>query len=87
MPKKTRREKVLAKERRLKLLQKNQVYISEPTPVKQIAQTESPTADKTPRPSPTQDKVRTYFMVDFKKSLFFISIIIALEIAVYFGTI
>ncbi len=87
MPKRTRREKVLAKERRLKLLQESQTYVSESAPVKQITQTEIKTVDKTSHPSTAGDKVRTYFISDFKRSLFFISIIIALEIAVYFGTI
>ena len=87
MPKRTRREKVLAKERRLKLLQETRVYVSESTPIKQIAVVETKKVDETSRSSTSDDKVHTYFISDFKRSLFFISIIIALEIAVYFGTI
>lgn len=88
MPKKTRREKVLAKERRLKVLQKTQMHVSENSiPAHERMTVESKVAEKVSPSYKVDDRTRTYFISDFKRSLFYISIIIALEIVVYFGTI
>ncbi len=87
MPKKTRRAKILAKERRLRLLQNT------PSPALTQVKTkqEEPEANRS-LPTPTApnsvyDETRGYFISDFKKSLLYIGIVIALEIVVYFGTI
>lgn len=85
MPKKTRRDKIVAQERkRLKLLA--QVSISEITPVREplpkIAKT-------TVVESLSQEdiSVKNYFFGDLKKSFLLIGCIIALEIVIYFVTI
>lgn len=91
MPKKTKHEKILAKERRLKLLQK--LYSSETSAQtvhvkKQSISLSHATVTKSLSQEREDDlKARRYFLSDFKRSLAFITFVIALEIAVYFGTI
>lgn len=86
MSKKTKKEKVLADyRRRLKILQLdnssvNQTY-EEPDKkevLPLLIQTEE---------TKEENKLKLYFTQDLKKSFFFISLIIALEIFVYFVTI
>ncbi len=79
MPKKTKREKILAEyRRRLKLLTTPTVAALP------IARTEK----KEPIIETEADSLITsYFKKDFKKSLFLIAIVITLEISLYFATI
>ncbi len=75
MPKKTKKEKLLALyHRKIRLLENRQTIIS---PV----QTKVPTSILIPSPSqPSQ-----YFFSDLKKSLILITLIIGLEISLYFA--
>ncbi len=90
MPKKTKQEKILARERRFKLLRELQVVEVTPSRIEKNIQKPQPPQDST---APIgiereEDKsARQYFVSDFKKSLMYVGVIIALEIAVYFGTI
>ncbi len=92
MPKKTKREKILAKERhRLRLLQELQLqqipHSRESSSIKQTIPEKTQVA-QSPMPETGEEKsFRQYFLEDFKKSLLLIGFVIALEIAVYFGTI
>ena len=97
MPKKTKQEKIIAQYRkRLKLLEQLQgtnkkLEVRDKKPDDDIRSKK----DKIPSPNsaiqlPTSNltpPLREYFIHDLKKSLIFILAIIALEIAVYFGTI
>lgn len=86
MPKKTRREKILAKERKLKVLQS----LLAPTRIMSPDQEKASSSQDVRTSTSENDQNRTfknYFIADLKKSLFYIGIIIALEIAMYFGTI
>lgn len=94
MPKKTKREKRLAQEhKRTQLLQKFTLQEPAPQPVQKAekkAQNDSPEVRQKYLKSPlTQEEkaMRGFFISDFRKSIIYISLIIALEIAVYFGTI
>ncbi len=94
MPKKTKREKRLAQEhKRTQLLQK--FTLQEPVfqPV-QIEAKKTENISLEPKQkyvkSPlTQEErmISNFFISDFRKSIMLITFIIALEIAVYFGTI
>lgn len=89
MPKKTKKEKILAEyRRRLKLLQLNQPnQLQEITPVINTVSNES-IEKKEPIIGNEEDALITsYFKKDFKKSLFLITIVITLEISLYFATI
>jgi len=77
MPKKTRRQKVLSKERRIKFLLKQTPQQDEILKEKVVGTTKI---------DPVTSDV-SYFTSDLKRSLFFIAIVITLEIIVYFGTI
>jgi len=96
MPKKTRKEKIIAEYRkRLKLLQLNQnnaSYIPS-VPEKPI---ESSTLSQKPETIQKKEKtygneedslITSYFKKDFQKSLLLIAIVITLEISLYFATI
>jgi len=89
MPKKTRQEKIIAQYRqKIKLLQNN------PKLVKPIFQENITVQEDEKKEKPqviekeTEQDIETkkYFISDFKKSLFVISLIIALEIGLYFAT-
>lgn len=88
MPKRTKREKIIADYRkRLKLLQDNKIIINETSPSSLSSQSEEPKIDeKKQKLFQTEDDVRTadYFKEDFKKSLILIAAVIALEISLYF---
>ncbi|OGK18685.1 hypothetical protein A3G67_02335 [Candidatus Roizmanbacteria bacterium RIFCSPLOWO2_12_FULL_40_12] len=91
MPKKTKHEKNLARERkRLRLLQNLQqpetVAVREQINVEKAPAIE-PLASRDTKPNSEEKVLLQHFKRDFKKSLVLIVSIIALEIAVYFGTI
>ncbi|MBI2049772.1 hypothetical protein HYT32_02625 [Candidatus Roizmanbacteria bacterium] len=77
MPKKTRRQKALSKERRIKFLLKQTAQQNEipEEKVVEAAKIDPVTSDV------------SYFTSDLKRSLAYIAIVITLEIIVYFGTI
>lgn len=89
MPKKTKKEKIIAEYRKkLRLLQSNQSQ--EP-----MVSTTAPSLPTTPVPEKKRQVIETeedslittYFKKDFKKSLFLIAIVITLEFSLYFATI
>jgi hypothetical protein len=87
MSKKTKKQKIQAQLRQkafLLNLEKNNNNASEiqKKPKKKV----SVQAD-TPAKIDTANQISTYFKKDFTKSLIIISVIIALEIVIYFGTI
>ncbi len=86
MPKKTKKEKIIADYRKkLKLLEQNSPSSSPAVTVS----LESPVAPKSsPLPHlPDTENVSFFFKKDFRKSLFLIAAIIGLEICLYFATI
>ena len=94
MPKKTKRDKIIAQYRKkLKLLQSIQsVPQSVPQSIPQqpiLSQTPSKSLKITPAIEKNQTKeedrlISKYFYQDFKKSLIFITVTIALEFSLYF---
>ncbi len=78
MPKKTRRQKALAKQRKIDFLLRK-TSPSEPEPQAEM----TVTTVKTDQVSSTV----TYFASDLRRSLLYVSLIITLEIIVYFATI
>ena len=77
MPKKTKKEKIIAEyHRKLKLLQ-NQ-------PIRIVEKREKEESEKIIEEPPTNNK---FFLIDLKKSIFLTVAIIALEILFYFATI
>jgi len=89
MPKKTKKEKILAKYRKkLKLLKKTSVF----TPKQQlIIKKEEKILNKSPISSQTKiinkkdNFISYYFVSDLKKSLFISFLLIVLEIFLYFA--
>jgi len=93
MPKKTKKEKIISEYRkRIRLLQQ----YSSP----ESTQTLSPTVSEVKKPANNHQQttveihvdekelqLKTFFFKDLKRSALFISLIIALEIIIYFGTI
>lgn len=86
MPKKTRKEKIIAEYRkRLRLLQSNQNTIQYTPSTPEPASSPEKTEKKQPIMETEEDSLITsYFKKDFKKSLFLIAIVITLEISLYF---
>ncbi len=92
MPKKTREEKIHSQQRKEETLLK--MFVS-PTLPKEREQPETeqkititPSVPKEVRSDDSEEHhLHMYFLKDLRKSLFLIAGIIALEIAVYFGTI
>lgn len=83
MPKKTRKEKILAQQRK-KYLHTPHNY----EPVREKAPPPLPlNKNNVNIPNEADILLQTYFLKDLKKSLSLISIIITLEIVIYFGTI
>lgn len=81
MPKKTKREKIVSQYRkRIKLLELMREAETDQEPEKITAQVESGRPDN-------DLLLKKHFISDLLKSLSFIFAIIALEIAIYFGTI
>ncbi|MBI2051453.1 hypothetical protein HYT33_01695 [Candidatus Roizmanbacteria bacterium] len=79
MPKKTRKQKIVSGERRKLLLLSQMETVEIPRPSRQEVPSKHP---------PEEDlKLKNYFLLDLKKSVVFILIVVALEIAVYYGTI
>jgi hypothetical protein len=84
MPKKTKKEKIIAEyHRKLKLLQ-NQSPKDYQQPIKVVEEIEKEEPEKIIDKPPTNNK---FFLIDFKKSIFLTVAIIALEILFYFATI
>lgn len=93
---KTKKQKLASQLR--KRIQLEQIYQSVAQPsssstfikdMKNSETVQSPTSivDMSYQSSPQETKVISYFYSDFKKSMFFVSAIIALEIALYFVNI
>lgn len=84
MPKKTKKQKIIAQyHRKLKLLE------NQPSPVfsqekKVVEKPKKEELERTIAPEPVKNN---YFLADFKKSLFLTAAIITLEILFYFATI
>ncbi len=97
MSKKTKEEKILAAYRKkIKLLEEINLPKNQPTIKVNESKIENPKADlstkdgaKTDNRKPNTEDIsrRTYFLQDLKKSLFIISLIITLEIIIYFVSI
>lgn len=96
MPKKTRKEKVIAAYRKKLRLLEQMEKPSTPEVVTSFAKGEpiEPIEDASPvriEEKSTVNKeetaLKTFFIKDLKKSLLLIGLIIALEIIIYFGTI
>lgn len=82
MPKKTKREKILASYRKkFRLLQQQPVVIREKSATVINSQ---PVAVE---PSSEEKQIAGYFFIDLKRSLILIAIVITLEISLYFATI
>ncbi len=89
MPKKTKREKIMAAYRnKLRLLQQQSIKTDLP-PVRITAKNEPviPVLNKQAELSDEEKQINHYFLVDLKKSLVLIAIVITLEISLYFATI
>ena len=87
MPKKTKKQKIEAELRRKKFLI-NQSQIVEITENKnKKVELKHEVQHDTTRYEANSDNDLSYFKHDFRKSLIIITIIIALEIVIYFGTI
>ncbi len=89
MPKKTKKEKIIAAYRkRLKLLEEQQTFTSKPLAEEQPKKEEKITISQV-QPDLTKEDmtISHYFRSDLKKSLILIGFIIALEIFLYFATI
>ena len=88
MTKKTKKQKILSQKRKEAFLlhqaYKSQEFIKE---VKNINDAK-PLFNSNKESLSDQDfNIRNFFIHDFKKSIFIIALIIALEIVLYFGTI
>lgn len=77
MPNKTKKQKLLAEQRK-------RLHFLEPQPTKNVLTQQVPVVQTT---SVEQKTDISYFFSDFKKSLFFIVAIIALEFVLYFVSI
>ena len=88
MPKKTKKQKILSQKRREAFLLQQITKIDEPAQAVKIEREKNISApDVVDIPSHQDKGIKEYFVSDFKKSIFIISLIIALEIVLYFGTI
>lgn len=84
MPKKTKKEKIIAEyHRKLRQLQ-NQSFSTVQPSMKAVDEPKKEEPKKIIEESPTNNK---FFLIDLKKSLFLTVAIIALEILFYFATI
>lgn len=93
MPKKTKKEKIIAEYRKkLQLLKSNQMQNPIVTPITSSKPSISIPMKEQPKKQPIVDTqedslITSYFKKDFKKSLFLIAIVITLEFSLYFATI
>jgi len=84
MPKKTKKEKIIAEyHKKLKLLQTQSQTVHQ-QPIKAVEKIEIEEPRKIIEEQPENNK---FFLIDFKKSIFLTVAIIALEILFYFATI
>ncbi|MGB9883492.1 MAG: hypothetical protein ACPLRN_03205 [Microgenomates group bacterium] len=85
MPKKTKKQKILAKLHRQKQLLKQNNLISQPSPLPVSPKKENVNKDYQKALNTQDDVLKKYFLIDFRKSLIIVVLIIALEIAFYFA--
>jgi hypothetical protein len=84
MPKKTKKEKIIAQYRRQLELFKKQASSFQPQP-KIISQPPSVNKKNTEETKNSFKQIKYYFLSDFKKSIFLTFFIIALELFLYFA--
>lgn len=96
MPKKTRKEKVIAAYRKkIKLLEQMEkpstpgvtTSFAKSEPIGPIEDAPPIIIEEKPIINKEETALKTFFIKDLKKSLLLIGLIIALEIIIYFGTI
>jgi len=87
MPKKTKKQKIEAELRRKNFLIKQSKIVEITANKVKTEVLKGKVQHDTTRYEATSDNDLSYFKHDFKKSLIIITIIIALEIVIYFGTI
>jgi len=88
MPKKTRKQKIISEKRREEFLLHQLTKTNTPVSTVKIEEKDKKEIQSYEKIASSQDKgIREYFISDFRKSIFIISLIIALEIVMYFGTI
>jgi len=91
MPKKTKKEKLLARYHRKIRLLENKPLVTPPIQTKITTSISVPTVENETKPAMTeplnqeQKQLNQYFFSDFKKSLLLIVLIIGLEISLYFA--
>jgi hypothetical protein len=85
MPKKTKKEKIIAQYRRQLELLKKQASSFEPQPkiISQPSSVNKKNTEETIKNS--SEQIKYYFLADFKKSIFLTFFIIALELFLYFA--
>lgn len=87
MPKKTYKEKLISQYRKKLKLLEMQKNVNEPLPQekKQIqTQIPKPIPYKQYEMNEEEKRTKSFFIVDFKKSIFIIGFVLALEISLYF---
>jgi hypothetical protein len=89
MPKKTKKEKILAEYRRkLKLLKESTVFTPKPQPTakkEEKISPQSPISPQTKKLNKEDNFISSYFVNDLKKSFLISFLLIALEIFLYFA--
>ncbi len=85
MPKKTKKQKILAKLHRQKQLLKQTNLISQPSSLPMSPKKENVNKDYQKALNTQDDVLKKYFLIDFRKSLMIVVLIITLEIAFYFA--
>jgi hypothetical protein len=88
MPKKTKKEKLIAEYRKkLKLLETQQTIVAATATERirpQLKETKIISKPIMVIPSEQENQIKKFFIVDFKKSIMIIGFILALEISLYF---
>jgi hypothetical protein len=89
MPKKTKKEKILAEYRKkLKLLKESPFFTPKPQPTAKKEEKilpQSPISPQTKKLNKENNLISSYFVNDLKKSLLISFLLIALEIFLYFA--
>jgi hypothetical protein len=89
MPKKTKKEKILAEYRKkLKLLKESPVFTPKPQPTAKKEEKilpQSPISPQTKKLNKEDNFISSYFVNDLKKSFLISFLLIALEIFLYFA--
>ncbi len=87
MPQKTKKEKIIAEyRRRLQILQEHRVTVQKSEPTTLSSQSKPVLPEMAMQPK-DDSLIVSYFKNDFKKSLYLIAAVIALEILLYFASI